>query len=144
MPQALDENKMDEGFINEICRLNENIKFWRGIDKEENLHEYMLRYVIMFFDSEFGDKAVLNDYVKNFINSRRRFRFPSQVQTVNLSEVSARLGIGKDALRKMSRRELTVHYRRLALKIHPDKGGDHGQFIKLTEAYQEMLKRKKP
>ena len=143
MPQALDEAELDACFLNDVCRLNGDAKFWRGIDKDQNLHEYMTRYVIMFFDSEFGETTILNDYVKNFMRGRRRFRFPSQVKTVRFSEISARLGITKDALRKMSRRELTIHYRRMALRLHPDKGGDHEKFIRVTEAYKEMLKRKK-
>ena len=144
MPQALDEGELDAFFLNDVCRLNEDVKFWQGIDKGGNLHDYMARYVILFFDTPFGETTIVNDYVKNFINSRKRFRFSSRQKTVRLSEISARLGIASDMLRKMSRRELTIHYRRLALKLHPDKGGDHEKFIKLTEAYQEMLKKKKP
>ena len=143
VPQALDETELDKCFMKDVCRLNEDDQFWRGIDKAENLHEYMVRYLIMFFDSSFGETTVLNDYIKSFMNSRRQFRFPSQVRTIGLSEVSNRLGLDKDVLKRMNRRELTLHYRRLALRMHPDKGGDHDRFIKLTEAYQEMLKKKK-
>ncbi|WP_363330992.1 J domain-containing protein [Desulfonatronospira sp.] len=44
----------------------------------------------------------------------------------------------------MSRRELTRIYRRRALKMHPDKGGDHEEFIRLNEAYQTLLKKIRP
>jgi DnaJ-class molecular chaperone len=43
----------------------------------------------------------------------------------------------------MSRRELCRLYRKRAQEHHPDKGGDSKKFIRLTEAYQSLLKRKK-
>jgi curved DNA-binding protein CbpA len=42
----------------------------------------------------------------------------------------------------MSRRELIRLYRRKAQELHPDKGGDQDQFVRLTEAYQDLIKRK--
>jgi len=32
--------------------------------------------------------------------------------------------------------------RRVAKKLHPDKGGTHDRFIRLTEAYHELLRSK--
>ena len=97
----------------------------------------------MFFDYEFGESSQLQDYIKNFMNNRRRFKFPSVVRTVGWEEASVRLEIEKDTLKKMTKRELTIRYRKMAMQMHPDKGGDHEKFIKLTEAYQEVLKKKK-
>jgi DnaJ-class molecular chaperone len=42
----------------------------------------------------------------------------------------------------MTKRGLTRLYRRMAKKLHPDKGGEHEKFIQLSEAYQELLKGK--
>jgi DnaJ-class molecular chaperone len=42
----------------------------------------------------------------------------------------------------MSRHELTKLYRKKAKEMHPDKGGGHDSFIKLTAAYNEFLKNK--
>jgi len=44
------------------------------------------------------------------------------------------LGISKSA----SQDEIKKAYRRLALKYHPDKGGDHDKFTEINEAYQAL------
>jgi hypothetical protein len=143
MPQGLDQRKVDEYFLNEICRLNSNRSFWAGMNLEGKLHDYLIRYVIMYFDSEYGRGSFLDDYIRNFMNSRRFYRAPPKKSTVSLDEASAIFGVKQDSLKKMTRRGITRLYRRMAQKLHPDKGGDHEKFIKLTEAYQELLKGKK-
>ncbi len=143
MPQGLDQNKVDEHFLDEICRLNSNRSFWAGMNLEGRLHEYLIRYVIMYFDNEYGRSTFLDDYVRNFMNSRRFYRAPPKKSSVNLDEASTIFGVKKEALKKMPRRGLTRLYRRMAQKLHPDKGGDHDKFIKLSETYQELLQGKK-
>jgi hypothetical protein len=49
----------------------------------------------------------------------------------------------KDVLQTMSRRSLARLYRRKAQALHPDKGGNHEAFIRLTEGYRELVRRKK-
>jgi len=43
----------------------------------------------------------------------------------------------------MSRKDFARLYRLKAMELHPDKGGDHDEFVKLTEAYHALLKTKK-
>jgi hypothetical protein len=40
-------------------------------------------------------------------------------------------------------KELARQYRQKAQQLHPDKGGDHDKFVKLTEVYHELLRTKK-
>ena len=40
---------------------------------------------------------------------------------------------------KYIKRDIDVAYRKLAKKLHPDKGGTHEQFLALSEAYQIVL-----
>ena len=124
-PESLDKQVLDEYFLENICRLNDDAQFWQGFVKADGLNGYMARYVVMFFDYEFGASTQLQDYIKSFMNSRRQFRFPSVTKTVGWDEASVRLEIEKDLLRKMSKRELTIRYRKMAMQMHPDKGGDH-------------------
>ncbi len=42
-------------------------------------------------------------------------------------------------LLKMPSRELSRLFRKKAMQIHPDLGGDHDEFVCLTEAYDEVL-----
>jgi len=142
MPQALDQKKVDEHFIEEICRLNKDKSFWAGMNTGPDLHEYLIRYIIIFFDNEYGQSYFLHDYIKSFIDGKRFYAPPLKKSSVTLDEAITIFGIKKDTLKKMSRRGLTTLYRRMAKKYHPDKGGEHDKFIKLTEAYQELLKNK--
>lgn len=139
-PQILEAEKLDEYFISDVCRLNRDEKFWFGHKRNTVLNEYLVRYAVMFFDYEFGESTILQDTIRKFMDDRRRFRFYPARQTMGLDEASARFKVEKSVLRKMTRREITVQYRRLALKLHPDKGGDAGQFIKLTEAYKALIR----
>ena len=76
-PEGLDPKKMDKHFEEEICRLQRDRSFWGNEANEGTLHEYLIRYVIMFFDNDFDRKSLMGDYVKDFIN-RHRFRWASQ------------------------------------------------------------------
>jgi len=40
----------------------------------------------------------------------------------------------------MTREELRTEYRRLCVKMHPDKGGNHEEFCKMTAEYEKVLK----
>ena len=142
MPQGLNQNKVDQYFLEGICRLNSDRDFWSGMDTEGNLHEYLIRYVIMFFDSEYGRSFFLEDYIRDYMDSKRRYVPPSRSTSVVLDEASTIFGVKKDVLRKMSKKDLTRIYRQMAQKLHPDKGGEKEKFVKLSEAYNELLKNK--
>jgi predicted 2-oxoglutarate/Fe(II)-dependent dioxygenase YbiX len=62
--------------------------------------------------------------------------------SVTLGEASAIFGKTKSTLKEMSRHSLARLYRQRAQKLHPDKGGDHDKFVKLTQAYHDLLKTK--
>ena len=144
MPQGLDQNKVDKYFLGEICRLNRDCSFWAGEACRDFLHEHLVRYVVMFFDNDYGLDAFLHDYVKEFMNARRFHKAPARKRSVSFEEASTVFGVKKEALRTMTKRGLTRLYRRMAQKLHPDKGGTHEKFIQLTEAYNDLLRRKGP
>ena len=142
-PQMLSQEKIDEYFIEQICRLSTDRAFWSGMRFGDRLHEYLVRYVVMLFDYDYAPGSFLEDYLRQFINSRREYRSPIKRTAVSLKEASAILGESGDVLNKMSRRDLSRLYRRKAQQLHPDKGGDHETFVKLTEAYHELMRTKK-
>ena len=85
----------------------------------------------------------MEDYLRQFINSRRDYRPPYKNTAASLKEAGTILGISGAKLKQMSRQELVRLYRRKAQELHPDKGGDHDKFVSLTEAYHELIKTKK-
>ena len=141
-PHLLDQSSVDNYFIKEICLLNEDSGFWNGFEKDDRLHEYLARYVVMFFDYDFNPGGLLSEYIRNFINSRRSYRTQVHQNTVSLEEAGRVFRIDSSELKKMGRRDLARLYRKRAMKLHPDQGGDHDRFVKLTEAYHSLMKGK--
>ena len=141
-PQALDPAKLDDFFLDEICRLNDNETFWPDQNHLPWLTDYLVRYLIMYFDHEFPHMRSPQDELRDFINRHRAYRPPlARPPDIDLKEASAILGVEEKLLRAMTPRAVTRLYRQLALKAHPDQGGDPRQFIRLTAAYQSVLKR---
>ena len=142
-PQMLSQDKVDHHFIEQICRLNQDPLFWTGMNLTAGLNSHLIRYVLMYFDYDYAPGSFLEDYLRQFINSRRDYRPPFKSAAASLKEASTILGESQPNLKKMNRRDLARLYRRKAQELHPDKGGDQDQFVRLTEVYHELMKTKK-
>jgi hypothetical protein len=142
MPQGLDQDRVDKHFLEELCRLNRDAFFWAGEEVADSLHRYLIRYLVMFFDYDYEPNSFLRDYIKKFMKARRSWRAPATKSTVTFEQASTIFGVKEDVLRTMTKRSLVRLYRRMAQKLHPDKGGSHEKFIQLTEAYQKLIKSK--
>ena len=142
-PQFLKQSDVDDHFIAEICSLNLDPTFWAGMQTQNRLHEYLVRYVLMYFDYDFAPRSWVDDYIRNFINSRRDYRSPFGAGSVSWDEAGAIFDETEDALKAMSRQELIRIFRRRAQALHPDKGGDPEKFVELTKAYDMLLGTKK-
>ena len=142
-PQMLNQEHVDNHFIEQVCKLNSDDSFWVGMQTNDELHEYLVRYVFMYFDYDYSPKSFLEDYIRNFMNSRRDYRPPYKSTSVILTEAGTLFGETKEALEKMTRKDIARLYRRKAQKFHPDKGGDHDTFVKLSAAYHQLLKLKR-
>ena len=141
-PEGLDQDRMDRFFVNALCRLNRDESFWMGTDAETGLRGHLVRYAIMYFDHPFPSRDPFHDFLHDFMNRHRIHRMPERVQ-VSLAESARLLGVSVDVLKNMDCRALTRQYRKLALRHHPDKGGDPETFVRLSTAYDKLLKRKK-
>jgi hypothetical protein len=141
-PGALDREALDRFFIESVCELNEDGQFWKGTPETEGLQPFLVKYVIMYFDSDFVRPAFVQDYIEDFINRRRRYIPPEKVKQ-RMKEAGDLFETTFDALKQMNRRELTHLYRKLAMRHHPDQGGRQETFVRLTETYQILLKGKR-
>ncbi len=142
MPQALDQDRVENHFLEELCHLNRDASFWAGEERGGFLHEYLVRYLVMFFDNDFGPDSFWHDYVKGFMDARRTWTPPPRKKFMSFEEASSIFGVTEEALKAMSKRHLVRLFRRMAKELHPDKGGTHEKFVQLTEAYKEILRSK--
>lgn len=141
-PWFLDQEKLDLVFLEEVCRLHDDPLFWKGFDRPDYLHYYLARYVVMFFDNDFAPRPPRDEYVRNFMHNRRQFRSPALWKSFSLDEASKLFGQPKEKLKSMGRRTLTRLYRQRAKELHPDLGGDHEDFVRLTDFYNALLRKK--
>ncbi len=133
MPHALDQEKVDTYFSEEICRMNIEL-----FDKHTHLDEHMIRYSIMFFDHSYADTTLLDDFTKDFMFRHRFFKSRSK-KSISTDKACKAFKITQKDLKTMTKEKLTKQYRRLARKVHPDTGGSHDKFIEMNAAYQKLL-----
>jgi hypothetical protein len=142
IPQALDQDELDRYFIKDLCRLQKDDLFWAGFAGRNGLHDYLVRYAVMFFDYEFDGGSAWDEYLQKFINSRRFYRPPSPKTKIAITEIVEIFGETEENLQAMKKSELTRLFRQKAHELHPDKGGEHDSFVRLAEAYKELLRKK--
>ncbi len=138
-PIGLDPEKLDACFLDEICQLNGDRRFFKGVSEHrtDSLHRYLQKYVVLYFDSDFGSPRLDPSYYREFINRRQAYaRAAMAGRSLHQDEALRILGIARADLQSMSQEDLARHYRRIAKTAHPDSGGDHEDFIKITEAYE--------
>jgi len=142
-PQAMDPDTMDEAFLAEVCRLQDDPSVFPAGEGVHGLDPALVRYVIMHFDNEFRASHPEWDYVQDFMRRHRRHRtLLGRRPRLPLEEACKLMDISQEGFPRLSLRQLAQHYRRKALECHPDRGGYHEQFIKLTKAYKDLLARK--
>ncbi|OGR17753.1 MAG: hypothetical protein A2X81_05465 [Desulfobacterales bacterium GWB2_56_26] len=142
-PEALPSDEMADHFLSEICILNDDCRFWQGDMSAEGLQAHLRRYLIMFFDYRPAIRSFQAEFAKAFRDGHRRFRWPKRTPNRPPEKVSEIFATPYDQLQKMSREQLTRLYRKKAMDLHPDRGGDHDLFIELTEVYESLQRMKK-
>jgi hypothetical protein len=147
VPAALDPEKVDQCVVEELCRLNLDDWFFKGVanrQASDTLHPYLVRYVVSYFDNAFDGNTIWNDDFRDFISKRQYYQRAPTLRAHSMAEKEAckRFGISPEKFKMMDRHELIRCYRRLAKKTHPDTGGDKDAFQKAKEAYECLLTKK--
>lgn len=142
VPSALPQHEVDDLVVEELCHLQGDGSFWAGMATGESLDPYLIRYLLMYFDSGWPGRNLEDEYIRSFINEHRRHQEPPS-QQVKMADGAKLFGVTWQELKEMGRRKLTRLYRQRAHELHPDKGGEAEEFSQLTEMYRRLLKRKK-
>ena len=142
LPESLAFDEMAEHFEQELCRLNHDCRFWQKQQPDHFLHPHLMRYLFMFFDYTPHQRSFMADFAKSFMADHRTFRWPERQVARSAEKISELFATSYEQLHKMTRIELSRLYRKKAMQLHPDRGGDHELFIELTAVYHELLKTK--
>ncbi len=142
LPESLAMDEIGEHLQKEICRLNQDRRFWQAQATSKFLHHHLTRYLIMFYDYTPAHRSFFKEYAKTFMDGHRTFRWPERKPGMSPEEINEIFATTYDRLKKMTREQLNRLYRKKAMQLHPDQGGDHDLFIKLTEMYHELLRTK--
>lgn len=142
-PAAMDPENLDAYLVEDLCRLNRDAAFFRGVGRHdpETLHPYLTKYLILYFDNPFDPQNFWRENVEDFIWKHRFYQPPRTRTTVSMPEEEACrcLGIGPRDFRKMDLKALRRCYRKRAKESHPDRGGDPAAFIRITQAYERLV-----
>jgi hypothetical protein len=136
MPHALDQERVDHHFLEEICRINGNL-----FHKKDFLDDYMIRYLIMFFDHAYANTTLLDDLAHAFMSRRRNFTAPTPQAALSTRQACKAFHLTRKEVAALTKKGLTRQYRKLARQVHPDTGGSHEKFVELNLAYESLLKK---
>jgi hypothetical protein len=142
-PEALARDEVADHFLTEICALNGDPRFWQWDLPGDTLHHHLRRYLIMFFDYRPAGRSFQDDFASAFMAGHRRFRWPARPPSRSPDKISTIFATPYEELRKMTGEQLNRLYRKKAMQLHPDRGGDHDLFIDLTEAYESLRRTQK-
>jgi hypothetical protein len=145
MPQALEQERLDNFFLQDICDLSRDESFLCEEPPTDRLHPYLVRYAIMYFDYSFSE-APASEHLHRlrqdfFARKREAFaRASERGPKKDLDHAERLFGVSERELQKMDRREIIRLYRKKAKEMHPDRGGEQADFIQLTRVYKLLLK----
>jgi len=136
MPHALDQKKVDDRFIQELCRIDTEL-----FGDSDRLSDYLLRYLLMFFDHDYAPTTLLGEFYNDFV-FRHHFHNPPPPRTaIKKSRAMEIFGISREEIKTMDKPALTRRYRQLARLHHPDKGGKKERFVEITDAFHSLLEK---
>jgi hypothetical protein len=145
-PEFLDPSKVDHYFVEDLCRLNRDETFFRGVKNHDSgsLHPYLVKYLVLYFDHTFDPRLAWDEVAGDFVWRRQFDQKPHSHAGMSVSEKEAcrRLGISVADFHKMDRHQLIRRFRLMAKKSHPDTGGDPEAFVHIKAAYECLLRRK--
>ena len=142
IPQALSPKKIDNAFLKELCLINDDRQFWQERTDFSRLPDYLIRYLILFFDSGIPHTGRGFNQARQFMDGHRSLKWPEKKGRVSKDKIAAIFEESEETLRSADKKEITRMYRQKAKSLHPDKGGNHEKFVLLTKAYEELLREK--
>lgn len=115
----------DKIFLEGLCSIAQDSKYFMDLSPEKVLSRYLSRYVWFYFDS---------------LPIRRVPRIYQNLEIALYNEVAQALQLSLETLLNLSKKEILRIFRQKLLKLHPDKGGSHEEFIRIRKLMEDFLK----
>jgi hypothetical protein len=96
--------------------------------------------VCWFFDNDFEEVRLMENVFSEWMDRHRTFRPPPAPLSMPVGEAMTVMGMTREEFSSMTIKTLTRQYRNMAKTYHPDKGGPHEKFVKLNQAYSDLLR----
>lgn len=140
-PEAMDPERMDELFLEEVCRMRDDPVLFPDWAGTCGLPSVLIRYVVQYFDNPWPTPDWSRDLVEEFIRLHRTYwaRQTRRTREISLHEALRVFSLTEEDYRRLSRKELARFYRRIALDTHPDRGGSHERFVRIADAYRTLV-----
>ena len=136
-PELCPEDELDNAFLEQICNLNSDQIFFKGMPQFSGLHDYLKRYAAMFFDSKFYSERINEEILENFINRNRKYKpLVKKPEDIYFIEFFGETYLN---LKKLDKKEIKKIFRKNAMKLHPDKGGNNKKFAHLCDCYKSLM-----
>ncbi len=141
-PEALDQEAVDNCFLESLCCVDRDEAFWAGAERSDRttLHPYLTKYLILYFDSDYG-LPHWPEFMREYIGRRRAYRRLSGEQRMGMDDACRVFGVSREEVAGMKGKDLVRMYRRKAKELHPDRGGDNESFIRMGEAFACLMER---
>lgn len=133
MPESIEQERLDKAFLHEFCLLWED----RTFDPHGEARENLRRYACMHFDFDFAPADDFGRIFREFMNDFRKPQAAAR-PAPSPDQIRELFGLDMKEIRRMSKREFARVFREKAMSAHPDRGGDHEQFIRLLDAYKRL------
>lgn len=143
-PQVLPTEKVDAHFLEQLCGLNQDPDVWLGQPRTDGLQAYLQRYVIMYFDHVYPEEDFNRRYMDDFRRRHRHARAVRPALNAKPGEYITLFGYSRKVLLAMDKPQLRKLYRKMAIRHHPDQGGQPQAFVRLTQVYQDLMHRNRP
>lgn len=125
LQRASSQEERDEKFLNILCSIAHDSSYYMDLSPKEVLSLYLSRYVWFYFDS---------------LPWRRAPRIYQHIENSLYRELAQALGISLETLLASSKREILKLFRKEILRLHPDRGGSHEDFIRVRKLMENFLK----
>ncbi|PID75319.1 MAG: hypothetical protein CSB23_04375 [Deltaproteobacteria bacterium] len=142
LPEALPRDEIGRHLKEALRLLQLDTSFWQAEKAGEQLHPHLQHYLWMLRNFVPRTASFQQRFAEDFIAGRRQFKWPERkTPTASPEKFKEIWGVSREQLQAMSQRELTRLYRKKALELHPDKGGDAELFIVMREIYTALSKK---